>query len=181
MYFNRANIDLLHADELFGLLRSSPPGDAPDRSAPHREASVMDKGKQPVADAIPSGTASLEEQTAAAAAASPSSGVPALSTSGVDPAEAPRDSPAGSGPTRDPLEDFKVPPAGTPFGAGSYAPSGGFPWMPELGPMLDEIWSEGSFRQLSEEPLQAGNREGIRLLAKVNPTDFHIRFRLIRY
>ena len=41
--------------------------------------------------------------------------------------------------------------------------------MPELGPMLDELWSEESFRQLSEEPLQAGNREGMRLLAKVNP------------
>ena len=53
--------------------------------------------------------------------------------------------------------------------------------MPELGPMLDEIWSEESFRQLSEGPLQAGNREGMRLLAKVNPTDFHIRFRLTRY
>ena len=43
--------------------------------------------------------------------------------------------------------------------------------------MLDEIWSEESFRQLSEEPLQAGNREGMRLLAKVNAADFHIRFR----
>ena len=49
--------------------------------------------------------------------------------------------------------------------------------MPELGPMLDEIWSEESFRQLSEEPLQAGNREGMPLLTKVNPADFHIRFR----
>ena len=53
--------------------------------------------------------------------------------------------------------------------------------MPELGPMLDEIWLEESFRQLSEEPLQAGNREGMQLLAKVNPTDFHIHFRLTRY
>ena len=43
--------------------------------------------------------------------------------------------------------------------------------------MLDEIWSEESFRQLSEEPLQAGNREGMPLLTKVNPADFHIRFR----
>ena len=43
--------------------------------------------------------------------------------------------------------------------------------------MLDKIWSEESFRQLFEEPLQAGNREGMRLLAKVNPADFHIRFR----
>ena len=48
--------------------------------------------------------------------------------------------------------------------------------MLELGPMLDEIWSDESFRQLSEEPLQAGNREGMRLLAKVNPADFPIRF-----
>ena len=42
--------------------------------------------------------------------------------------------------------------------------------------MLDEIWSKESFRQLSEEPLQAGNREGMRLLAKVNSVDFYIRF-----
>ena len=79
------------------------------------------------------------------------------------------------------MEDFEVPLAGTPSGAESYTPSGAFPWMPELRPMLDEIWSEESFRQLSEEPLQAGNREGMRLLAKVNPTDFHIHFRLIHY
>ena len=39
--------------------------------------------------------------------------------------------------------------------------------MPELGPMLDEIWSEESFRQLSEKPLQDGNKDGLRLLAKV--------------
>ena len=141
----------------------------------------MDKGKQPVVDDIPLGTSSPEEQTAATTAAGPTSRAPAVLTSGVDPTEAPRNSPTGSGPARDPLEDFEVPPAGTPFGAGSYAPSGGFPWMPELGLMLDEIWSEGSFRQLFEEPLQAGNRESIRLLAKVNPIDFHIRFRLTRY
>ena len=48
--------------------------------------------------------------------------------------------------------------------------------MPELGPMLDEIWSEESFRQLSEEPLQADNREGMRLLAKVNPAYFYVPF-----
>ena len=86
----------------------------------------MDKGKQPVVEDAPSRTLSPEEQIAAATAAGPSSGAPALITSGVDPAEAPRNSPAGSGPARDPLEDFEVPPVGTPFGAGSYAPSGGF-------------------------------------------------------
>ena len=48
--------------------------------------------------------------------------------------------------------------------------------MPELGLMPDEIWSEESFKQLSEEPLQAGNREGMRLLAKVNLAYFHIPF-----
>ena len=31
--------------------------------------------------------------------------------------------------------------------------------------MLDEIWSEESFRRLSEEPLHAGNRDGVRLFA----------------
>ena len=165
------------ADELFGLLRSSLPGDAPGRIAPPRESPVADKGKRPVVEVAPSGTLSPGEEIDSAPATGPSSGVSALITSGVDPAEAPRSSSAGSGPARDPLEDFEVPPAGTSFGAGSYVPSGGFPWMPELGPMLDEIWSEESFRQLSEEPLQAGNREGMRLLAKVNSADSYLRFR----
>ena len=48
--------------------------------------------------------------------------------------------------------------------------------MSELGPMLDEIWSKESFRKLFEEPLQAGNREGMRLFAKVNSVDFYICF-----
>ena len=39
--------------------------------------------------------------------------------------------------------------------------------MPDLGPMLDEIWSEESFKWLSEELLQAGNKEGMQLLSKV--------------
>ena len=42
--------------------------------------------------------------------------------------------------------------------------------------MLDELWSEEIFRQLSEEPLQVENREGLRLLAKVNPVYIHIPF-----
>ena len=66
------------------------------------------------------------------------------------------------------MEDFIVPPAGTLFSEGSYTPSGSFPWMPDISPMLDEIWSEESFRRLSEEPLQANNREGIRLPSKVS-------------
>ena len=169
---------MLLADELFGLLRSSLPGDAPGRSSPPRESFVADKGKQSVVEDAPSGTLSPEEQIDPASAAGPSFGAPTLITWGVDPAEALWNFPAGSGPTRDPMEDFEVPPAGTPFGVGSYAPSGGFPWMPELGPMLYEIWSEESFRHLSEEPLQAGNREGMRLLTKVNPADFHIHFQL---
>ena len=144
---------VLLADELFGLLRSSLPGDAPGRSALPRESPVADKGKQPMEEDVPSGTLSPGEKIDAAPAAGTSYGVPALITSGIDPGEAPQSSPVGSGPARDPLDDFEVPPVGTPFGAGSYAPSGGVPWMPELGPMLDEIWSEESFRQLSEEPL----------------------------
>ena len=51
--------------------------------------------------------------------------------------------------------------------ANTAGPSRSFHWMPELGPILDEIWSEESFRQLFEEPLQANNRDGVRLLAKV--------------
>ena len=43
--------------------------------------------------------------------------------------------------------------------------------------MLNKIWSEESFKQLFEEPLQAGNRDGIRLLAKVKfdePRTFYL-------
>ena len=68
---------------------------------------------------------------------------------------------------KDPLEDFTVPPAGTLFGKGSFTPLGSFPWIPDLRPMLDEIWGEESFTRLSEEPLQGGNREGIRMLSRV--------------
>ena len=53
---------------------------------------------------------------------------------------------------KDPREDFTVPQAGTPFGEGSFTPSGSFLWIPDLGPMLDEIWAKESFKQLSEEP-----------------------------
>ena len=65
---------------------------------------------------------------------------------------------------KDPMEDFTVSPAGTPFGEGFFAPSGffpwSFPWIPNLGPMLAEIWGEESFKRLSE----AVNREGMRML-----------------
>ena len=74
-----------------------------------------------------------------------------------DPAEIPKD----------PLEDFTVPPARTPFGEGFLTPSGSFPWIPDLGPILDEIWAEGSFKRLSEEPLLADNRENMWMLTRV--------------
>ena len=166
---------MLLADELFGLLRSSFPGDAPGQSALPRGSLITDKGKRPMEEDVPSEASSLGE-VEVAPAAGPSFRVPALLASGEDPAEAPRSPPARTGPARDPLEEFEVPPAGAPFGAGSHAPSRGFPWMPELGPMLDKIWSEKSFRQLFEEPLQAGNREGMRLLAKVNPAYIYVPF-----
>ena len=117
---------MLLVDELFGLLRSSLPGDAPGRSAPPRESPVADKDKQPMVEDAPSGTLSSEEQIDAASAAGPSSRALTLITWGVDPAEALWNFPSGSGPTRDPMEDFEVPPAGTHCGVGSYAPSGGF-------------------------------------------------------
>ena len=119
--------------------------------------------------------ASSSEEVEAPPPAGASSRAQALPSPGNDLTENPP-SPAITNSARDPLEDFEVPPAGAPFGAGSPAPSGGFPWMPELGPMLDELWSEETFRQLSEEPLQAGNREGMRLFAKVCPFSVCIPF-----
>ena len=157
------------------MLRSSLSGDVPSRATPPRESPIADKGNRPMEEDIPS-EASSPGEVEAAPMAGASSRVRALLSSREDSTEVPRSPPARTGPARDPLEDFEVPPAGAPFGAGSSAPSGGFPWMPELGPMLDELWSEEIFRQLSEEPLQAENREGMRLLAKVNPVYIHIPF-----
>ena len=54
---------------------------------------------------------------------------------------------------KNPSDDFAVPPARTPYGNGFFNPSRSFPWIADLGPMLDEIWSEESFKRLSEEPL----------------------------
>ena len=54
---------------------------------------------------------------------------------------------------KDPLDNFVVPLAGTPHGEGSFHLSGLFPWIAGLGPMLDGICSEESFKGLSEEPL----------------------------
>ena len=59
----------------------------------------------------------------------------------------------------DPLKDFMVPPVGTSYGKASFSSSGSFPWIADLSPMLDEIWYEESFRELTKEPVQAGNRE----------------------
>ena len=157
------------------MLRLSPSGNVPSRPTPPRESPIADKGKRPMEEATPS-EASSPEEVEAPPTAGASSQVRALPSPGEDSTEIPRSPPARTDPARDPLEDFEVPPAGAPFGAGSPAPSGGFPWMPELGPMLDELWSEETFRQLSQEPLQAGNREGMRLLAKVNPVYVYIPF-----
>ena len=107
---------MLLADELFGLLRSSLPGDAPSRSAPPRESPVADKDKRPMEEDVPS-EASSPGEVEAAPAAGTSSRVPALLTSGEDPVEAPRSPPARTGPARDPLEEFEVPLVGAPFGA----------------------------------------------------------------
>ena len=154
------------------MLWSSPSGNAPSRPTPPRESPIMDKGKRPMEETAPS-EASSPEEVEAPPAAGASLRAQVLPSPGEDLTENSRSPPAGTNSARDPLDDFEVPPAGAPFGAGSPAPSGGFPWMPELGPMLDELWSEETFRQLSEEPLQAGNREGMRLFAKVNPFYAH--------
>ena len=135
----------------------------------------MDKGKRPMEETTPP-EASSSEEVEVPPVAGASSRAQALPSPGNDLTENPPSPPAITNSARDPLEDFEVPPAGAPFGAGSPAPSGGFPWMPELGPMLDELWSEETFRQLSKEPLQAGNREGMRLFAKVCPFSVCIPF-----
>ena len=157
------------------MLWSLPSGNAPSRPTPPRESPTTDKGKRPMEETTSFEASSSEEAEAAPAAGAPSR-AQALPSPGDDPTENPRSPPARTNSARDPLEDFEVPPAGAPFGAGAPAPSGGFPWMPELGPMLDELWSEEIFRQLSEEPLQAVNREGMRLFAKVNSFYVYILF-----
>ena len=96
-------------------------------------------------DAPPSGTPLPNgSDTQHEDAAGPSSSrAPAREFSREKPVEVPKD----------PLEDFTVPQAGTLFGEGSFTPSGSFSWIPDLGPMLDEIWAEESFKWLSKEPL----------------------------
>ena len=140
---------MLLADELFGLLRSSLlPGDAPSRSTPSRESPVADKGKRPMEEDVPS-EASSPGEVEAAPAAGTSFRVPALLASGEDPAEAPRSPPARTGPARDPLEEFKVPPTGAPFGAGSHAHRGASPGCPSSG----LCWTRSSRRRaLSSSP-----------------------------
>ena len=115
----------------------------------------------------PSGTPlSKESYTLRKEAAAPlSSKTPAGESSRKESTEVPKD----------PLEDFSVHPAGTLFGNGSSTPSGSFPWIYDLGPMLDEIWSAESFKWFSEEPLQAGNREGMRMLSRVSSLMFASR------
>ena len=159
------------ADELFGLLGSPPSIGAPDRSALVPKSSSRDKanGKQVAEDAAPSEPTPLKESdTVQGSAVGPSSSrALATEASRSECVGAPQGPPEGSVPARDPLEDFTVPPVGTPFGEELHIPSRSFLWMLELDPMLDEIWSEESFIQLSKEPLQANNRDGVRLLAKV--------------
>ena len=115
------------------------------------EASTGDKakGNRPVEDASPSGTPlPKESDTLREEAVTPSSSWTSTEESSrKESTEVPKD----------PLEHFSVPPVGACFGEGSFTPSGSFPWIPDLGPMLDKIWSEESFKQLSEEPLQVGN------------------------
>ena len=77
-------------------------------------------GKQVAEDATPSEpTPPNESDTAQANTASPSfSRAPASEASRTECVGAPQGPPEGSVPTKDPLEDFTVPPVGTPFWRG---------------------------------------------------------------
>ena len=94
----------------------------------------------------------LREEVAGPSAPS-SSMTPVGETSRGESTKVPQDPPKGKIPPKDPFEDFTGRPTGTPYGEGSYTPSGSFPWVSDVGPMLDEIWSKESFKRLSEAPL----------------------------
>ena len=64
------------------------------------------------------------------------------------------------------LEAFVVPPMGTPYVEGSFNCSGSFSWITNLSLMLEEIWFGQSFQELSKDPLQADNQEGIQILSR---------------
>ena len=115
-------------------------------------------GKKPIEGAPPPGTPLPKKRTIQhEGAASSSSKTLTGETLRKDSTEVPKN----------PLDDFAVPPAGTPYGESSFNPSGSFSWVIGLGPMLDEIWSDESFKGFSEEPLQVDNREGMRMLSRV--------------
>ena len=90
------------------------------------------KGKQPVKDDPPSGTMPPKKSHIRRdELALSTSRTPMRETSRKDTTEV----------AKIPLDDFVVPPAGTPYGEGSFNPLG----IVDLSPMLDEIWSEESF------------------------------------
>ena len=116
------------------------------------------KGKQAAEGDLPSGTLPLKESNIQREeTALSSSKIPTGGTSRRESAEVPKNT----------LDDFGVLVVWTPYGKGSFNPSRLFSWIADLGLMLDEIWSEESFQEFCKEPLQADNREGMRMLSKV--------------
>ena len=148
-------------------------------SSPESSIGDEDNGELVVEDAAPSGTpSSMESDIRHLEVEATSAPLPtrtqAEETSRRESAGAPQDLSRRSEravPPKDTLDDFFVPPAGTPYGEGFYTSSGSFTLVSDLDPMLDEIWSEEEFKRLSKEPLQAGNREGMRLLSRVKFTE----------
>ena len=168
-------------DELLSQLGPLPLVGTSERQtlSPNLLPGAKTRGERVVEDAPPSKTPPPMESDircleVAATSALSSSRTPTKEGSRKGTADAPRDPSERTEMMvhpKDPLEDFFVPPASTPYGEGSYTPSRSFLWVSALGPMLDEIWSEEDFKRLSEEPLQACNREGMRLLSRVRSTE----------
>ena len=158
------------ADDFFNRLERSRSSKLAAKSVPIPEPSIGDKakGKQPMEGDLSLRTPPTRRMKSHARC---EHGV--TSSKGgleTESSEEPVPSPAKRNPTevpKGPLEDSVVPPTRTPYDEGSFNSSGSFPWITDLNVMLDEIWSEKSFQELTNEPLQAGNREGMRMLSMV--------------
>ena len=110
----------MFTNEFFSRLGPSPMARPLNQQTLVPEASTGDKakGNRPVEDASPSGTLlPKESDTLREEAAAPLfSRTPAEESSRKESNKVPKD----------PLQDFSVPPAGTPFGEGYFTPTGSF-------------------------------------------------------
>ena len=119
-------------DDFLSRLRPSSTSGPATQTTSIPEPSVGDKAneKRPMEGAPPLGTPPPKESNVQPEGA-------ALSSSKTPVGETPRKD--STDVPKNPLDEFAVPLVGTPCGEGSFNPSGLFPWIAGLGPMLDEI------------------------------------------